>query len=424
MIGGLVALVVVVLLAWMNEDRLQDARESLPTTSSAGVNGSSSVVTVRVEPLQMSTSLLGKLNAGNLVNLVAPFDGSIKSIDFQYNQPVTTGTRLMTLDPTELQLKLWDAKTAYIDSKQALQELKNWSANAEVQNAQQAVEGEQERLINIQRKEQETKMLYDKGIVSRNEYTSISEQLHDRQRSLTRAEHSLQVVLDKANDERLEEASIKAAAAHKRLEALEEKFDRGTIMATIDAVVFAARNSDPMGKSKPGKLSVGQKVSEGDVLLTLAEMDSLSIESKVDELEVNKLQVGQTVVVSGDAFPGVKLQGKLVEVSAQADVAMRGGGLATYTIKALIDDIPDDQRQHLRIGMSASMRIVTYDHPNAIMLPVSAVQGNPGNAWVMRVNQATGETEQVMVRTGATTVDSVEILEGLQAGDQIVLPGK
>jgi multidrug efflux pump subunit AcrA (membrane-fusion protein) len=71
-------------------------------------------------------------------------------------------------------------------------------------------------------------------------------------------------------------------------------------------------------------------------------------------------------------------------------------------------------------GMSAQVDVVLYDNPQALTLPVGAVQEANGQRYVLRRN-AQGTPVQVPVQTGKTTQHDVEIIQGLQAGDEVLL---
>ena len=72
--------------------------------------------------------------------------------------------------------------------------------------------------------------------------------------------------------------------------------------------------------------------------------------------------------------------------------------------------------------MSARLRIVVYDKPDALVVPIGAVDTQSRPPRLLVKDKDTGEARPVEVATGVTTVSGVEILEGLEAGDEIILP--
>jgi len=70
--------------------------------------------------------------------------------------------------------------------------------------------------------------------------------------------------------------------------------------------------------------------------------------------------------------------------------------------------------------MSAHVTIVVLDRPAALMVPIAAVEQRDGRTWVRVLDRATGAVEERAVELGLTTLDSVEVVEGIEAGEEIV----
>ncbi|MDD5533210.1 MAG: hypothetical protein PHC52_10460, partial [Syntrophales bacterium] len=75
----------------------------------------------------------------------------------------------------------------------------------------------------------------------------------------------------------------------------------------------------------------------------------------------------------------------------------------------------------LRLGMSANISILILNKPGAILIPVGAVRTEGADRVVMVRDKQSKQPKKVKVETGITTVDSVEILKGVQAGDEVML---
>ena len=112
----------------------------------------------------------------------------------------------------------------------------------------------------------------------------------------------------------------------------------------------------------------------------------------------------------------------MTHVSSQA--FRRGGqqGLPKFELSAVVDQLNEAQRAAVRLGMSAKVEIVVYENNAAIMVPLRAVsrRGNRGAVTVR--DPASGEDREVNVKTGATTPYKVEIVEGLEVGQMVVVP--
>ena len=110
-----------------------------------------------------------------------------------------------------------------------------------------------------------------------------------------------------------------------------------------------------------------------------------------------------------------------MHVSSQASRSP-GRGLPSFSLTAAVDVLGPAERAAVRLGMSADMEIVIYDAPDALVVPVSAVDLSSGRPRVRLADPDSGTARLVDVVTGMTTVDAVEIVEGLSAGDRVLVP--
>ena len=80
------------------------------------------------------------------------------------------------------------------------------------------------------------------------------------------------------------------------------------------------------------------------------------------------------------------------------------------------------QRAAIRLGMSAQMEIVVHENDAALAVPFAAVALDGDRPSVRLWDAAAGAERLVEVTTGVTTLDSVEILGGIEPGDRVVVP--
>ena len=161
-------------------------------------------------------------------------------------------------------------------------------------------------------------------------------------------------------------------------------------------------------------------MSQGGYLLSIANLDGLAVAGGIDEVDVVKVKAGQRVRVAGDAFPGLVFEGRIARVSPQS---RSKGRVPMFDVTAAIDRLADEHLAQLRLGMSASVTVVVRDEPSALLVPLAAVQGGPGNYRVRLKDKDGGAPRTVRVQAGETTVYEVEILSGLKAGDEVIVAG-
>jgi HlyD family secretion protein len=118
-------------------------------------------------------------------------------------------------------------------------------------------------------------------------------------------------------------------------------------------------------------------------LLTIADMSSINIEVKIDETEIDKVVEGQPAVIKVDAFDKIELKGRVSQKTPLAlGKSQTTGGLSTNIniqeakeFKVVIEllDIPDEIKEGLRPGMSATAEITTATVQNSIAVPLQSI---------------------------------------------------
>lgn len=156
----------------------------------------------------------------------------------------------------------------------------------------------------------------------------------------------------------------------------------------------------------------GELVGGGAPLASVADLTSLEINADIDEIDVANVQVGQSVDIHLDAFPGEKLSGKVVRLFPAAST-QRG----TTTYSAIID--LDANNLKIRPGMGASLKIQTIAKTGVLLLPNRALK-NVGTRKAVHV-LAPGEPRDAIVETGVTDGNETEIVSGVNEGDQVQL---
>ncbi len=157
----------------------------------------------------------------------------------------------------------------------------------------------------------------------------------------------------------------------------------------------------------------GEVVAPGQPLLSIEDTDSVYAEVNVGEREVGKLQVGEEVRVAVDALDDGVFTGRIVSIEPSA-----GGSTRAFLTKVEIAN-PDHR---LRPGMFAEVRLDTDRRRQVVTIPAEAVVDR-GDAAVVYVVQG-GIARERPVKTGLSDGERVEVAEGLEAGEQVIVAGQ
>lgn len=148
--------------------------------------------------------------------------------------------------------------------------------------------------------------------------------------------------------------------------------------------------------------------------IDLIDPTCLYVKAPMDEVDAPKMRVGQTARITLDAFPSQVFPAHVRRVAPYVMAVEKQA--RTVDVETNFDR-PEDIHQML-VGYSADVEIVLDRHDNVLRVPTSALlEGGK----VLRYQPDTGKLEERTLRTGVANWEYTEVLEGLQAGDRIVL---
>ncbi|MBP6019726.1 MAG: efflux RND transporter periplasmic adaptor subunit [Burkholderiaceae bacterium] len=158
-------------------------------------------------------------------------------------------------------------------------------------------------------------------------------------------------------------------------------------------------------------VSVGDYVSPGSDLVPIESIDPLKADFRIPEQYLGLVRIGTRISLSFDALPG---QAREAQVAAISPVIEVGG--RSILLRA---NVPNADGA-LRPGMFARVQLKFMD-TESLVVPETALSPSGQSQYVFRVSQNTAQ--RVMVSVGQRREGMVEILDGLQAGDQVVISG-
>jgi len=260
-------------------------------------------------------------------------------------------------------------------------ELERTSLETRVREAERSSQAEQLRLDKAERNFSRLGELFAKNFVGEKEY------------------------LDAETDFQLAQLNLQISQA--RLDDAEEDLSKTTIVAPHDGIVTRFDVVD--GQVISGATSV----SNGTDLLTIAQLKELYMEANINEVDVERLKLGQQAKLRFDAIPDFQLDGNIgvIALSARKD-----GRVRVFPIEVFFE--ARDAR--VRPGISATVDIPIDSVKGAVSVLLSGIfNGDDGSSYVF-VKDGDG-WEQRTVETGINNLQNIEIKVGLAADDVIAL---
>lgn len=160
------------------------------------------------------------------------------------------------------------------------------------------------------------------------------------------------------------------------------------------------------------KINIGDYATVGQALIDLVRLDPLRVDFSVPETELAKVRTGQPVSVSVAAYAGQIFEGRVIAVAPHADVAGH-----SIQVRASLPN-PD---LLLRPGLFANIEIALDSRPDAIVVPEQAIWPVGQDKTVFVV--VDGKVVQTVVQLGERRPGLVEVIDGIDVGDEIVTAG-
>ncbi|MDG2122696.1 MAG: efflux RND transporter periplasmic adaptor subunit [Verrucomicrobiales bacterium] len=234
----------------------------------------------------------------------------------------------------------------------------------------------------------------------------------DSKRELAAKEFvSLRELADAEIDFKLSENDLNIQKA--KLETLNEKLAKTVIRAPHDGVVLG--NAVLEGMVITGATSF----SEGTLLMQVAQLNRLRVNTDVNEIDVAKLVPNMEVALTFESLPEVVIDGRIVFVSPSAESeAGRSGESAARVFPIIVAFETDNPR--IRPGMSAQVEVVLSSAQNVLAVALPALFMEEGET-VVYVKRAEGMFDRREVKVGISDTDVIEIKDGLEEGEELAL---
>ncbi len=437
--------------------------------------------------LRSTVTSSGEVRPIQFMNLTSEVQGRIEEIYVKEGDHVTKGQPLVRLDPNQLQsntdaqiaalqtaqddirvsqTQVSAAQNQYSQAQQGLtaSDAAVSSARQNVVTAQTEVDRAQVDFNTAQREVSRNAQLLESGVISKLEYDNKKDALESAKVGLNNARARLesaklavnesiarrnqQAVAVKDAKRAVDTASLNVNVSQSRanqqaatLRGSKNQRDKTMQVAPISGVIAEI-------PSKVGTFAVAGLSTTA--LLTIADMSTINVEVKVDETEIDKVEVGQKAKIKVDAFGDKEIAGEVTQKTPLAvGKSQTSGGLSTninvqeakeFRVVIRLNDLPQEIRDGLRPGMSATATITTKTVNNVVAVPLQAViekkpdaSPSPGapktdapapadkpkpitGVYILDGNKA----KFVEVTTGIIGESDREITSGLSEGQEVI----
>ena len=397
--ASLVVLLVIFALVWRS-------RKSATTTTE---ETEAAVVSVRVAKAEKQTiatqvSALGTVTPHDSAQVSAKISAQIKQMPILKNRVVHAGDVVAVLESRDLQAQRNEAAAALNEAQANARSIETGTIPQNNAQDQKALRDARAAAANARAIYERRQALYAQGGISKKDLEASQFDLTKAEDDLRLAEQTiaLRTTALNPNDRAQAQARVNEAAQH--LGTLDAQLSYATIRAPITGVVTDQA------------LYEGSFVSSGTTLVTIADISEVIVKAPFSDTVAAQLKVGDSATVTPTDTPGEPMTGQVTLISRAVDPANR-------TVEVWVT--LGNGAGRLRANGAAQVTVAANSRTNAVVVPSSAVTLEATNAdeGTVMVVDAANVAHETKVTVGIRTNDTMEITEGLQGGETVVIEG-
>jgi HlyD family secretion protein len=334
----------------------------------------------------------GRIITPRRVSIGAVITERVVRIPVDEGQSVRRGDVLIVLDARDERAALEQARAAVAQSEAKIRQMQEVGLPAAQQNLAQAEANAVQARSQLER----MKALHERNYVAQS-------QVDDAQRGADVAESQLrgariQVETNRSSGSDYAMARTALEQARANLLVAQAKLEQTVVYAPADGVLIA-RSVEPGNVVQPGK-----------ELMALAPAGETQVVVQIDERQLSRLALGQKALGSADAFPDQRFAAELVYINPAVD-PLRG----SVEVKLKVPDPP----AYLVQDMTASVDIEVARKADTVYVPTETVRdANGAQPWVLAIRGFRAVRQPV--KLGLRGDRRIEVLEGVEAGDELI----
>ena len=369
--------------------------------------------------LVVKISATGVVEPNFQVEVKSKASGEVLKFQYEEGDRIKKGQLLLQLDKSDeirsvsrakadlasATAKLKKAKTALLSQETKYQTTLK-SAQSQVQEAEANLKESEDKL-----KRQED--LFQKKFASQEALQAAQTAFKVNQENLIQARSSVQAAKDTVHDidvkkHEIDLAKVEVQRMKIALAEAKERLDETEIFAPISGVLI--EKLVEQGQIISSGIS---NVSGGTTLANLADLSRLFIIADIDETDIGSVQIGQLVKITADAYPGKIFSGKVQRISPRGQVE---NSITIFKVKV---EVKGKGKGVLKPMMTANVDIISEELKDVLYLPREALREEKNKKYAaILVNN---EPKEVLVTTGVRNPIHVQVLSGLDAGQQVLI---
>ena len=344
---------------------------------------------------------IGTLHPHDEVTVSTEVDGILRDLKVDEGTKVSKDMLLAVIDDTDYNHEVKRAEGVLEASQSRLQQLLTGARPQEVQLAKAEVD---QTLADMEKRkadmERAKKLVQDKYI-SAQEWDSSRTAYDVAVATHQKAKENYALVVEGPRKEEIAQARAQVDQSQATLSLARQKLSKTKIFSPLAGTV------------RVRKVSKGEFLKNGAALFVIIQSNPIKLRFTVTERDVGKVKMGQEVSLRVDAFPTSEFKGGVTTIYPSLEEKTR-----TLLVEALVPNA--DER--LKPGFFAKVVLYTGQPKETVVIPVTALLYEETKIRIFVEEQS--RAKEKVVKVGSKYGEWMEIVEGLQEGEKVVVAGQ
>ena len=319
--------------------------------------------------------------------------GKIVELQAVEGDEVNQGQILLKFETIDVYLDLKQAEASYSLAKSRYDEIVNTTcptSQEQYRQAQLATKELQEKVIRYER-------LYSQQAIAQDRLEEARHQL-ELQQSTTEIQKKFMESCAEGGAKR-ETALAEMESAQTRIDLLKNRLDKHTILSPINGIIIEHYKS------------LGEYAMIGENLFAIAEKNSKYVEIELDERNLPRISLNQTVFVSTEFSPENKIEGMIYYIAPSVNPDK---GTVQIKVKLIEDN------DYLIKNLTVRCEIIYAEYPNALVIPQEYIVRDEEDYFVFSIRDGRAEKKKLLIAN--PNAQEIRIIEGVQLNEIIVNP--
>jgi HlyD family secretion protein len=213
----------------------------------------------------------------------------------------------------------------------------------------------------------------------------------------------------------VDNAQVNLDTATKNQQSATDDMNKSQITAPADGTILNVTKATGDAITAAGSTTGGQNATTGFIVF-VPDQRTVSVTASITETDIAQVALGQTVSVTFDGVGDTVFTGKVSDIKSVPKVD--NNGLVSYSVIAGLDT--NDNLDKIMQGMTCTINFISKQVQNVLYIPYKAVYMEDGIQYV-DIAKEVGATEKRQVKTGLSDGTNVEVSQGLQRGETVIV---